>query len=108
MEALKDAGEQAQLLRYFEPIPSGWPMAALQRQADSGDACGFRWLRADPVHVRPDISGARLMAWGNLGAQLADSGDQVAGDLGGPQALQWKEGVDRSMHNRLWRLTQGW
>lgn len=60
------AGEQAQLLRYFEPVPAGWPMAALQRQADCGDARGFRWLRADPVHVRPDISGARLMAWGNL------------------------------------------
>lgn len=68
-----DAGEQAQLLRYFEPIPSGWPMAALQRQADSGDACGFRWLRADPVHVRPDISGARLMAWGNLGLSAPDA-----------------------------------
>lgn len=62
-----EAGEQAQLLRYFETVPKAWPMAALQRQADCGDAQGFRWLRADPVHVRPDISGARLMAWGNLG-----------------------------------------
>lgn len=68
-----ETGEQAQLLRHFEPIPRGWPMAALQRQADCGDAHGFRWLRADPVHVRPDISGARLMAWGNLGLDEADA-----------------------------------
>lgn len=67
------SGEQAQLLRYFEPVPANWPMAALQRQADCGDADGFRWLRADPVHVRPDISGARLMAWGNLGLDPVDA-----------------------------------
>lgn len=67
------AGEQAQLSRYFETIPKGWPMAALQRQADCADASGFRWLRADPVYVRPDISGARLMAWGNLGLDADDA-----------------------------------
>ncbi|MFT3806474.1 phosphoglycerate mutase [Arenimonas sp.] len=68
-----EVGEQAQLARHFQPVPNGWPMAALQRQADCGDASGFRWLRADPVHVRPDINGARLMAWGNLDLDPAEA-----------------------------------
>lgn len=42
-------------------------MAAITRQADAGDAAANQWLRADPVYVRPDMGGARLMAWGNLG-----------------------------------------
>ena len=59
-------GEQAQLERYFTLQPQGWPMAAIQRQYDAGDAGDSVWLRADPVHVRPDMTGVRLMAWGNL------------------------------------------
>jgi hypothetical protein len=62
-----DAGEKAQLLRHFELLPRGWPMAAITRQFDAGDAAVHSWLRADPVFVRPDVGGARLMAWGNLG-----------------------------------------
>jgi len=59
-------GEQAQLRRYFDISPAGWPMAAIQRQHDAGDAGEYVWLRADPAHVRADMAGARLMAWGNL------------------------------------------
>ncbi|HST43635.1 MAG TPA: phosphoglycerate mutase, partial [Luteimonas sp.] len=33
--------------------------------ADAGDAAGHAWLRADPVHLRADISGVRLMAHGD-------------------------------------------
>lgn len=68
-------GERAQIERHFQLQPHAWPMAAMQRQAECDDAVGFAWLRADPVHVRPDISGARLLAWGNLGlsAQEADA-----------------------------------
>lgn len=69
-----DAGEQAQLLRHFELLPRGWPMAAITRQFDAGDAAVHAWLRADPVFVRPDVGGARLMAWGNLGLS-ADEAD---------------------------------
>ena len=58
------SGERAQLLRYFEVLPRGWPVAALTRQLDVGDAAGSAWLRADPAWVRPDISGARLFACG--------------------------------------------
>lgn len=62
-----EAGERAQLERYFTVEPKGWPMAAIQRQYDAGDAGDHAWLRADPAHVRADMTGARLMAWGNLG-----------------------------------------
>ncbi len=64
---LSSEGERAQLLRYFDLLPRGWPMAAISREADAGDAAASAWLRADPVYVRPDINGVRLMAWGNLG-----------------------------------------
>lgn len=64
---LQSAGERAQLLRHFDLLPRGWPMAAITRQSDRGDAAGQGWLRADPVFIRPEMMGARLMAWGNLG-----------------------------------------
>jgi hypothetical protein len=62
--AAAGAGERAQLLRNFDVLPRGWPVAALTRQRDAGDAAGSLWLRADPAWVRPDISGARLFACG--------------------------------------------
>lgn len=58
------AGRQAQLLRHFRLLPQRWPIAAISRQADAGDAAGAAWLRADPAWVRPDINGARLLACG--------------------------------------------
>lgn len=67
------AGERTQLLRYFDLLPHGWPMAAITREADAGDASSNAWLRADPVYVRPDMNGARLMAWGNLGLSAAEA-----------------------------------
>lgn len=57
-----EAGERAQLLRHFDLLPRGWPVAALTREFDAGDAPLSAWLRADPVYVRPDINGARLLA----------------------------------------------
>ncbi|HJR73391.1 MAG TPA: phosphoglycerate mutase [Luteimonas sp.] len=59
-----EPGRRAQLLRHFTPTPKHWPIAALARQVDAGDAAGAVWLRADPVHIRPDINGARLLAYG--------------------------------------------
>jgi hypothetical protein len=61
---VREPGRKAQLLRHFELVPNHWPLAALTRQADAGDAAGACWLRADPAHVRPDINGARLLAIG--------------------------------------------
>ena len=60
-----EAGVRAQLLRHFTLLPRSWPMAALTRQQDVGDAPLAAWLRADPAYVRPDINGARLLAYGD-------------------------------------------
>lgn len=87
---LQPAGERMQLLRHFDLLPRGWPMAAITRQAEKGDATGRGWLRADPVFIRPEMMGARLMAWGNLGLS-ADEAEAflqplrpVFGDAGFP------------------------
>ncbi len=46
---------------------SGFPAAALTREFDLGDAAGASWLRADPAHVRADMTTARMLACGELG-----------------------------------------
>ena len=70
---LQSSGECAQLLRHFDLLPRGWPMAAITRQGEKGDAAGQGWLRADPVFIRPEMMGARLMAWGNLGLSAEEA-----------------------------------
>ena len=60
-----EPGERAQLLRHFELLPRGWPVAAITRAFDANDAASATWLRADPAYVRPDINGARLLACGD-------------------------------------------
>ncbi|WP_066095490.1 phosphoglycerate mutase [Xanthomonas massiliensis] len=61
---MRAAGEREQVQRHFDLVPAGWPVAALTRQLDAGDAAGSAWLRADPGHVAPDMQGARLLALG--------------------------------------------
>lgn len=51
--------------RLFDILPRGWPVAAVTRQRDAGDASLSAWLRADPAYVQPDINGARLLAYGD-------------------------------------------
>lgn len=75
-----EAGVRAQLLRHFDLLPRGWPMAAITRQRDAGDAVLHQWLRADPAFVRPDMSGARVMAIGELGL-TADEADALTRPL---------------------------
>jgi hypothetical protein len=53
-----------QSARIFDILPRGWPVAAVTRQRDAGDASLSAWLRADPAYVQPDINGARLLAHG--------------------------------------------
>lgn len=65
-----DDGRRAQLKRFVRMTPAHWSLAALSREQERGDAGAFAWLRADPVHVRPDINGARLLGWGD-GLQLS-------------------------------------
>lgn len=94
-----EAGEAAQLGRWFELLPRGWPMAAITRQLDAGDAHLHAWLRADPAHVRPDMGGARVLAVGNLGLTADEAQALVAplrplfGDVGfqlsAPDPSRW-------------------
>lgn len=86
-----DAGERAQLRRQFQLVPDHWPIAALTRQRDAGDAAGARWLRADPVRVSPDMTGARMLAHGeSLGLSAEDAANLLPalkplfGDAGMP------------------------
>lgn len=85
-----EAGERAQLLRHFELLPRGWPMAAITRALDADDAHLHTWLRADPAHVRPDMTGARVLAVGELGLSQDEANELVAplrplfGDSGFP------------------------
>jgi hypothetical protein len=69
-------GRRAQLQRHFECPTRAWPVAALARESDAGDADSGQWLRADPAWIRPDINGARLFASGDglhLGAADVDA-----------------------------------
>lgn len=68
-------GRRPQLARHVAMPEGGWPLAALSRQVDVGDADapGSAWLRADPAWLRPDINGVRLMGHGEtLGLAQAD------------------------------------
>lgn len=71
--AATGAGDEAQLLRAFDVLPRGLPVAALTREYDRGDAALNAWLRADPAHVRADLGTGRLLACGELGL----TGDEV-------------------------------
>jgi len=70
-------GRQAQLRRYFDFPDNQWPLAALTRQDDCGDAADGVWLRADPCHIRPDMNGARLLAVGDTLVQDARAADAL-------------------------------
>jgi len=67
-------GAHAQLQRHFTVSATPWPVAALTRQLDAGDAAGACWLRADPAHLVPDMQGARMMGHGEtLGLTAQDA-----------------------------------
>lgn len=62
-----EPGARAQLQRHATVLPRRWPMAAITRQLDAGDATLGQWLRVDPAYVRADINAGRMLACGNLG-----------------------------------------
>ncbi len=95
-----EAGQPAQLRRHFRLLPDHWPVAALTRQLDAGDAGGDTWLRADPARIAPDMHGARMLAWGEAleliaedTAQLLPALKPLFGDAGflldAPQPSRW-------------------
>jgi hypothetical protein len=96
-------GETAQLERMFwiRECGHGWPMAAITRAFDCGDAAGHAWLRADPANVRAEMSGARLMACGDFGLDA----DEVEAFLGDLRALFDEAGLPISSgHPGRWYL----
>jgi hypothetical protein len=60
-----EVGELAQLNRHVSILPRAWPMAAIMRQYDAGDAENYRWLRADPAYVRAEMGVVRLLSVGD-------------------------------------------
>lgn len=62
-----ESGIEACLREIFDWPGRGVPIAALTRQYDNADAAGHAWLRADPAHVRADMTTARMLACGELG-----------------------------------------
>ena len=67
------AGYLAGLGDYFPGIDASVPVAALTRAfiaGDAGDAC---WLSADPAWLQPDLTGARLLACGQLQLDMDDA-----------------------------------
>ena len=95
-----EAGERAQLRRHFQLIPDHWPIAALTRQLDAGDAAQAAWVRVDPAHVAPDMGGARMLSHGAaLGLTEEDTANflpalkPLFGDAGfaldAPQPSRW-------------------
>lgn len=66
------AGRRAQLQRWLRPLPTHWPVAALLRQRDAGDAALSAWLMAEPCHLHPDINGVRVLAIAE-GLQLTET-----------------------------------
>lgn len=65
-------GIETCLREVFQWPGSGVPIAALTRQYDNADAAGHAWLRADPAHVRADMTTARMLACGELGLDDAE------------------------------------
>jgi hypothetical protein len=70
--------ERALFADLFILVPGGWPVAALTRQLDAGDAHGHAWLRADPAHFRVEPGSVRLMACGELGQDAGEVAAMVA------------------------------
>lgn len=78
---LAEPGRAAQRLRYVESLPAHWSPAALSRHRDVGDAADAVWLRADPAYVRPDINGARLLAYGEALSPTREETDAMLSAL---------------------------
>jgi hypothetical protein len=95
-----ETGARAQLRRHFQLIPDHWPVAALTRQLDAGDAEHAGWLRVDPAHVAPDMGGARMLSHGEAlaltqedAARFLPALKPLFGDAGfildAPQPARW-------------------
>jgi hypothetical protein len=60
-------------LGHYFICAGGFSPAALTRELLAGDAWDAHWLCADPAWVQPDLSGARLLACGQLALQVDEA-----------------------------------
>lgn len=67
------AGYLAGLSDYFPGAGDPLPAAALTRDLIAGDADGASWLSADPAWVQPDLTGARLLACGQMHMSMEEA-----------------------------------
>lgn len=65
-------GYLAGLASWFD-APQPLPAGALTRELAAGDAADAVWLCADPAWVEPDLTGARLLACGQMGLGQAEA-----------------------------------
>ncbi len=68
-----ESGRDAQLMRVFDVLPRRIAVAPLTRHVDAGDADSGVWVRADPAHVRADMTCARMLACGELGVSTEEA-----------------------------------
>lgn len=63
----------------FQTIPhDSWPVAALTRAHEAGDASDIAWVRADPAHLRVELANVRLLACGDIGQSREQADALVA------------------------------
>jgi hypothetical protein len=100
-QAMPAQDERALFADLFAMVPGGWPVAALTRQADAGDAQDHAWLRADPAHFRVEPGSVRLLACGDLGQDA----DEVAALVAALAPVFGDEGFELSApHPARWYL----
>ncbi|TAL88159.1 MAG: phosphoglycerate mutase [Rhodanobacter sp.] len=67
------AGYLGGLGEFFPGVDANLPAAAITREFLVGDAADTCWLSADPAWVQPDMTGARLLACGQLQLDMAEA-----------------------------------
>lgn len=58
---------------FFPGVDTNLPAAAITREFLVGDAADTSWLSADPAWVQPDMTGARLLACGQLQLDMVEA-----------------------------------
>ena len=74
------AGYLEGLGEFFTGVDARLPAAAITREFLVGDAADTCWLSADPAWVRADMTGARLLACGQLQLDMVEA-QSLAGSL---------------------------
>lgn len=67
------AGYLGGLGEFFAGVDANLPAASITREFLVGDAADTCWLSADPAWVQPDMTGARLLACGQLQLDMAEA-----------------------------------